>query len=287
MRELHFSICITILFVFCSPIYGESQDLYRAVDRLSGIIPELNDQKKESLIVEKELTRFYYSNDEVTVNIPQAPFAESVKKQLDSIHPTIGVETVLLLPMPAHIRNIEDRDTLMLTLYNIMRRVSTIEGVEYYSASRGHMRIFFDQFYAVSGINDPERKEDPLVTTVPETDTITVFQQDLTFGKNYSTLIYKQEDRYISLSIKNLKTMWYGIIPLIGPKHMQIHLIVFPFDDYIVFYGNSGVKTNISLFGIEKSKTDSFYNRIMALFNWFSNQIASSDAFSNKNLTKQ
>jgi hypothetical protein len=275
---------IFLLFgLFSVPISLLSgSDLYTTVDRLSSIIDNLNDLHKEILITEMELTRFYYLGERSDLWMPRITNFKSLVEEIQTIEPNIGVESIQLLPMPGYMLEIREHDQIMLGLYNILRSISALEGIEYYSASRRKMRTFFKTFYAVSSLENPERKADPLVKVIPETASILVAQQDLTFGKNFSRLTYGYDGNNITLSLENLKTMWYGIIPLISPLHMQIHLIVVPLEDYILFYGNSAVKTTISIFGIEKSKTDSFYNRIKALYNWFSLQVSSKDTFLTK-----
>lgn len=273
MRKSAFAIFQILLLSSLSFTSLEAADIYRTVDGLSVLIENLSDLDKETLIVKNELTRFYYKDEAVGVWLPSAKMSENIKREITNIDPNIGVETIRIMPIPERLGDVSSEERLMLNLYNTIRQVSTIEGIDYYSASRGHTRTFFKEFYVVDKVNSTKKLPDPLVKSVPEKDTIIVLQQDLTFGKNYSELTYRHADGYISLSIMNMKTMWYGIIPLIAPNNMQIHLIIRPIEDFILFYGNSAVKTTISAFGIEKSKTESFQNRIIALYNWFSKQV--------------
>lgn len=272
MSKLRYAIVLTVILLAVIPSVCFTDSMYITVDRLSTIIPALTDLNKEELIVNKKLTRFYYDNEQIDLYMPETAIADEITEAVRGIEPNMGVESLYLLPIPDSVDYEENEEQFMLGLYNLLRNVSSIEGIEYYSASRGRMRTFFKQFYPVKSVENPEQVKDTFADHIPAQDTMTVFQQDLTFGKNFSKLVYRYDYPFINLSITNLKTMWYGIFPLIGPEQMQIHLVITPFRDHIVFYGNCGVKTNISLFGIEKSKTDSFSNRIEALYNWFSKE---------------
>jgi hypothetical protein len=272
MSKLRYAIVLTIILFSSLPAICFPDSIYITVDRLSSLIPSLTDLDKEELIVNKKLTRFYYDEQQIDLYMPEMPIAEEITDTIRTIEPNMGVESVYLLRIPSSAEYEDDGEQFMLGLYNLLRNVSSLEGIEYYSASRSRMRTFFKQFYPVKSVENPEKVEDPLVDSIPSYDTMTIFQHDLTFGKNFSSLVYRYANPFINLSITNLKTMWYGILPLIGPEHMQIHLVITPFRDHIIFYGNCGVKMAISLFGIEKSKTDSFSNRIEALYNWFSKE---------------
>jgi hypothetical protein len=275
MIKLHYSILSICIFALLAFTGYAAPGLYSTVDDLSTVIEDLSDLDKEQLITEGKVTRFYYSEDPVNTLMPDMDISSVITGELKEIDPNIGVETLNIISLPEELQESGDKKAQMLTIYNILRSVSSIEGIDYYSASRERMRTFFKQFYRVENTENTRKLPDPTVEKIPAEDSFLVFQEDLTFGKNFSRLTYRYNGNYISLSIENLKTMWYGILPLIGAHNMQVHLIVFPFGDYLIFYGNSGVHTLVSLLGIEKSKTDSFYNRIQALFNWFSRQVDS------------
>jgi hypothetical protein len=147
-----------------------------------------------------------------------------------------------------------------------------MEGIEYYSASRERMRIFYEESYAIAGPDDREPIPDPLVSEVPREDRIHVFQRDSSFGANVYRVEYvRREDAYL-MSMTNLTRMYYGILPVVAPENLEIHITVVETKDGYLFYGACGVSV-ISLFGLEDRAKDSFYNRIEAIYRWFRGRI--------------
>lgn len=262
MKKYPFSI---FLLALAFSVYG--RDSSDPEKQLSKLLPALSQSEIHSLVKEKELTRYYFSED-LALFLPLNPFKESITEELHGLDPNIGVESLYLLSIPGFLSN----DNQILTLYNILRSVSTLKGIEYFSASRGRMRTFIKEAYTVNSFNEKERIPDQTVDRIPLDSKITVFQEDLTFGKGYYSIVYRYSENIINLFMKNLTTLWYGVIPLIREENMHIHIAVFPLDNRILFYGNCGVKT-VKFFGLEKTRTESFYYRIEALFRWFSDRI--------------
>jgi hypothetical protein len=158
------------------------------------------------------------------------------------------------------------------SLYNTLRSISTLQGIEYYSASRERMRLLFEESWTISGPQDRKRIEDPLVREIPDEDTIYIHQKDLTFGTNRYRVEYLHNSGTISMDIVNITTMRYSIFPLVGEENMSMRLLVVPVAEGIVFYGlNTVDMLDLAIF--HKKMEDSFTNRMIALIDWFSRQI--------------
>jgi hypothetical protein len=208
----------------------------------------------------------FYTDSVQTRLAPDHPFTRTIADDLERLDPRVGIEIVVPVP-------VVDRaftETGMLELYNILRRVSTMEGIEYYSASRDEMRIFYHESYAIDGPDGEERIDDPVVTAIPDRDTIHVFQRDGSFGKNVQRLDYVARDDAFLVTMTNTTTMIYKVVPLVSPENLQTFLLILPRPDegVIEFYGNLGVRVP-GLFGMKDRARDSFYNRIVALHDWF------------------
>ncbi|NBF39024.1 MAG: hypothetical protein GVY14_01280, partial [Spirochaetes bacterium] len=213
------------------------------------------------LIAEGSLKHFF--TDSVNLALaPQVPGLENTRTALEEMEPKIGVEALFLLRDRLAGDSEMERD---LALYNIFRSVSTMEGIEYYSASRERMRIFYEESYAVADPDSREPLPDPTVSQIPRRDRIHVYQRDSSFGRNVYTVEYvRREDAYL-MSMTNLTRMYYGIFPVVAPENLEIHLTVVETEEGYLFYGACGVNV-ISLFGLEDRAKDSFYNRIEALY---------------------
>ncbi|MFW5768953.1 MAG: DUF6675 family protein, partial [Spirochaetota bacterium] len=219
--------------------------------------------------------RFYFDAADSTRLYPDSDSSEELMERITGIKPNIGVEAVYLYPAEGIRAN---RETLT-RLSDMLHRVSTLAGIEYYSNSRGHMRTFFRRFYPISepenpkdlvgeNVADPSPLPDPIPSGLPVNDTLYAFQEDLTCGEAVSRIEYHTGEGVLNLVIENLTDLHYKFIRLVKAGNMQIHLSLILLDDYILFYGNCAVKT-FNLFGIAARKKESFLNRIDAMYSWF------------------
>ncbi|MFP4301119.1 MAG: DUF6675 family protein [Spirochaetaceae bacterium] len=217
----------------------------------------------------EEETAFYTDRPTFTL-APDTRFTDTLSEQIADLDPRLGIEARFYLPVPPEILEQSDFE---LELYNILRSVSTMEGIEYYSASRDRMRTFYHDSYAVSGPEGDDRVSDPLVSRIPREERVYVFQRDSSFGKNVQQLDYTHIEGNFLIRMENLTTMFYnGFIPLVGDGNLLTYLIVEPQEEGIVFYGHLAVKVG-ALFGMEDRARNSFYNRIKALYDWFTQRM--------------
>ena len=274
MRNYRIAIlCIIILLFLPVSVFAGDGEIDRM---LSEKFPGLRQIEAEQLIEQGEITRFFYEDT------PPALFPhlsgtldERLLEEISRLSLTIGVESIYLLPVPGLSVPAEASadNEQMLAIYNTLRSISSLKGIEYYSASRKRMRTLFKDAYVIAGPDTGDPLPDPLEDTIPEENSIYIFQQDLTFGKNVSQAVYRYSGRDISLSLTNLSVMRYALLPFVREQKMQTHLLILPAENWIFFYGFIGVET-ISFLGIEKKKSDSFYNRLKALYTWFSENLS-------------
>jgi hypothetical protein len=237
------------------------------------LVSHLSRDDYRSLRQDGNLKHFF--SDEIDLAIaPDVPGIERTRAALEEMEPKLGVEALFLLRQRIAGDSEAERE---LALYNIFRSVSTMEGIEYYSASRERMRIFYKESYAVSDPDSREPLADPTVTEIPETDRIYVFQEDSSFGRNVYTVEYARRDEAYLMSMTNLTRMYYGILPVVAPENLEIHLTVVETEEGYLFYGACGVSV-ISLFGMQDRAKDSFYNRIEALYRWFRSRVEAHNA---------
>ena len=70
------------------------------------------------------------------------------------------------------------------------------------------------------------------------------------------------------MSITNVTKIKQLLIPIVRQGEIRTFVAVVPIGDTVVFYGLAYVKM-FNLFNLAQKKTASFYNRLLALFNWF------------------
>jgi hypothetical protein len=184
--------------------------------------------------------------------------------------PTLGVELLLLYSPPFYNTHIYNDESLYhLSIYNILRSVSTLKGIQYYSASRKRMRVFFHDAYAIESPQKQKRLEDPLVDEIPINETFYAFISDSSLGDYVAEAYYHYHYDYFALKLENLTTLWRFIFRLVEPRKLSMFVLLVPHEDSILFYGLTYINSP-NPFGIIDAKTASFYNRLKALFNWFS-----------------
>ena len=218
----------------------------------------------EELREKEEMVRYFYGDLDLQY-LPFGPLSDEVIRDIEGQDSTIGVEALFLIDLPARLAENPDKDLL---LFNLMNRVSTLTGIEYYSASRERMRTLFVEAYRVHEVGSTEPLEDFHYQSVPASEKQIIFQEDKTFGRNYVETEYIYEEGRFLMQVRNLTTMRYYFLPLVRPGNFRMNLLIIPEEDQLLFYGASSVDS-ASLFGIEKSKKDSFYNRIKAMHGWF------------------
>jgi hypothetical protein len=198
-------------------------------------------------------------------------------RQLPDLDSNLNVEVLFTLPRPGG-NDLQDSD-LKSMIMRALSDISGLQGLEYFSASRGKMRLLFKQAFRVPKVFEERPLPDPQDPNPLARQRFVVFQEDLTFGKNYfSVLILPLADGF-GLYLRNLNTMYYGILPLVDEGNLIMAVKIGIHPQGLSFYGLSSVKTG-SFFGIENSRQDSFYNRIKALFEWFNRNLKEEGAAS-------
>ncbi len=204
---------------------------------------------------------------------PRIPLKARVAEEVAAAQPTIGVELLTLYRPQAHSRRavgvqVMSEAQYHLAIYNILRSTSTLEGIEYYSASRRRMRTYFYDAYAIASPDDRVRIADRLVTEIPQNDTSYARLSDSSLGEYTAAIKYHYHYDYFAMSISNVTALWQFIIPLAQPGGLTMLVLIVPCEGELLLYGLVFVDTP-DVFGLAQAKIASFYNRLKALFEWF------------------
>ena len=183
----------------------------------------------------------HFYQDAVALDLaPDSPFTSAIERVLTDLEPKVGIEIRLSIPVSPRVFTPEG----WVTVYNILNSVSTMEGIEYYSASRGRMRTFYHKSHVVADEEDDTRVDDPVFTQIPAQSELFAFQRDSSFGNNLQHFRYTSETDQILVQMENLTTMVYKIVPLVTPGKLQTFLLVQQEESSqsINFYGNLAVR---------------------------------------------
>ena len=220
-----------------------------------------------------EVTAFHFGEFDTQL-LPPIPQSSRIEEYISSQQMNMGIEGLFLYKEFSMEDYRKDPEGYSLMLYNTLRSVSTLEGTQYYSASREEMRDLFVESWVIPDADSPKEKlPDPMVTSIPESDSFFIHQKDKSFGKNESLMEFYYESPVIASVITNKSAMYYNsLIRVIGPDKMQIHLVIIPTDKGLLLYGITAADSlNINAF--RKKANKSFYNRVKALFHWYTEEI--------------
>lgn len=202
---------------------------------------------------------------------PRHGAAAAFGSALASEAPDVVVEAIFLWKRSAT----RDPDKELAAVYNTLRAIGSLQGIEYWSASRKTMRLFYEYSSLVAGPDDQTPVKDSWLAALPALDeTLYARQKDLSFGDNRYRITLAHGKDYVTQSSVNLAGMSYGIIPVAGAGAVHVRLLVIPTDDGILFYAVSSARATV-IPGIKGKLEASFGNRAAAVYAWFTRQMAS------------
>jgi hypothetical protein len=189
-----------------------------------------------------------------------------IQSELD---PSVIVETLYLYKKPAGLGDWTQDE--QAALYNQSLALSTLAGLQYYSASRGVMRTFYETSTVIDNPSGKKPQGDPLYAIPPADLTIYARQKDLTFGDNIYQYDYHVIPGAIIFIQQNLTTMTAGIIPAVRKNNLRSVVAVMDAGSYLLVYATSMAKA-ASFPGMRDRIGNSFSNRAEAILNWFAGQ---------------
>lgn len=211
--------------------------------------------------------------------IPSVNLADKIEERYKSIEPDVVVEAFFKVPYPQDMPQGADRD---LILYNIVREVSNISGVQYFSRTKNRYRVLFDDVYTVDSKHI--KIDDMLVNTIPPYDSFEVHMNEANLGSDFYLAEYNYDGKNMSFSLTNTSTISF-LFKVVDKGDMQIDLLLMPMDDEILIYGYCGVKlANPDFVRKIMDPYSSFFRRLYAMEIWFSNSLLGTDALPDKNI---
>ncbi|MDR2796407.1 MAG: hypothetical protein LBB47_06835 [Spirochaetaceae bacterium] len=128
-----------------------------------------------------------------------------------------------------------------LDIYNALCMISTLQGREYFSSTRGRNTVMFEEASRISGANNLKKQKDPPYTSsMPSEETMFIMVKDANFGNCYYRAEIKTAGRGIRYSLSNFKSINY-FIPVIKQEKLLIQLYLEPVSEGVLVYGLTGV----------------------------------------------
>ncbi len=213
----------------------------------------------------EELRRSSTGREASVAWAPAHPLAERIERALGEEEPDVVVEALYLWRKPRS--SVPEAE--LLAIYNVLRAVGSLQGIEYWSASRKTMRLFYEESWRVVSPEDRTRVPDEKVGAAPPAETFTVWQKDLSFGGNLNRLDYRTAADGVLLESVNLTRMYYKFVPVAAPGTLKVRVLVLNTDEGLLFWAVSSARAAV-VPGVRGKLEDSFGNRAEAVFRWFS-----------------
>jgi hypothetical protein len=188
-----------------------------------------------------------------------------------ALNPSVMVEALYVYKKPSEADKTTWTAAEEAGIYNSILALSTLTGTQYYSATRGVMRTFYEMSSVIDGPSTKRQIPDPAYSRPPAKLTVYARHKDTTFGDNvYQYDFYSAPGAFIFTQI-NLTTFYYGIIPVVGKENLRSTVAIFDAENYILVYVASMAKA-ASVPGMKDRMGNSFANRAEAICKWFTEQ---------------
>ncbi len=232
-------------------------------ETIDGVFSGLSTEQLTILKGQGELTRYYFKGG-TPIFLFDTPFSRQIISTIRKLHSNIGVESIYF--------DKKGKGASLLSIYNTLLSISTMKGITYYSHTHKKMRTLYTSSHVIKGKNDTTPLPDPTAKALQKFRQIYIEQTDTTFGKNIYKTTYRTNGNVIWVEMTNETPMYFSFIRMVDREKIAINLLIKKTDNGLIFYGITSAKT-FSLFGIEKKNKESFYNRMKALYRWFTHQL--------------
>ena len=206
--------------------------------------------------------------------VPSVTTKSSIAADVGSLHPTVGVEMLRLVP---DLTGQMDSPEGWLKIYNALHAVSSMRGITYYSVTRGKTEVLFSKSFAISSPTERKMIEDPVFTAIPEDDILYTWQEDNSFGGIPYQESFQYRTDHLAAKIENVSTITFLIFPLVTPHNLVSHVVVIPAGNDLLFYGVACLRTSMPI-GDRHSREESLENRLIAMADWLKGRLSTPSA---------
>lgn len=255
--------CLCLALLFTGSVFSQSAE---------NIPSEIEGEIFQQLLEKGEYrTQYFKESGRDFTMYPNTELGLLLKETwTEKKEPVFVAESLFLIEKPAG-SDLEGFDTELIS--QIMRSVSSMEGIEYYSNSEKKMKTLYSQSYTVDNLKEKNRIADKVEGSADNLS-IYAFQEDGSFGDNYYQIDYHQRENEVSMVIRLVEPLKYGLITAVKANNLVFNIDVLDKGDYLVMYIGAKVRfPAISL--LENKLNKSFGSRITALHDWFESRYIS------------
>ena len=260
---------IFFLCLFSFLVNSFSQEIISEYPKLEDIIDSkyINELKENN-----KISRFFTEKDNSDFQFyPDLELSKNATKNWKSTRqdkPNFTIESIYRLEKSKTEfagENIEKIIFEDAKIKKILRSISKMEGIEYYSNSRKRTEVLYSKAYTVNNPTERKKIEDNFNYLE---NPIYVLLDDKSFGEYLSVINNDSKGFENCFEYLNIDNINYGIIKAVEPNNMQVFIDVINCEDEIIVY--VFIQSKMDVPAIFKSKIyDSFVARTDALFEWF------------------
>ncbi len=241
---------------------GTTQEISESKLTLDEVFsPEVLNSLKEA----GELQRIFYGKKNVSLELtPNTELGNIAKNYWQrKKEPTFVVESLYLVEK----NNKQEEDTIE-KISLVLRNLSEMTGIEYFSSSRQIWEVLYTDVYTVNNPTDKEKIEDPINENI-ENLVSYVYQKDRSLSGTVYEFSYFNNDNEVSFRGINTENIMYkGFpFPIVNPENLVLTLIATDVGDSVIFYVLVQADVPKIPFVSEKL-ANSFSTRADAIFKW-------------------
>lgn len=235
-----------------------------AAEQSTGLREALPPAIADELVKNGEIQKTTYGKTGTALSLsPALPIVSSAEALVPFPDSTYVSETLYLYMKKTATAPGADIDRISA----ILRSISRLQGIEYYSNSRKKMWVLYETSYAVDGAKTKKKMADPVSGNG---DGISLFaiQKDTTFGEYLYRYDYRQTPDSVAFFSRNIDALRYGFIKIIDGERFRASLVVHDFGDCLLVYGVTYADLAY-VPAIGNRLNASFTARAEAMYRWF------------------
>ncbi|MFA6856698.1 MAG: DUF6675 family protein [Treponema sp.] len=161
-------------------------------------------------------------------------------------------------------------DTSMTSIAHILRSISKMEGMEYYSNFYKKTLVLYSRTYMIAGPDDDTPVSDKN-TGNADGQIVYTYQHDHTFGGCKYVINYYQSANEIYATFNNITKMMFGIIKAVDPHQFRANMLIMDCgQQYLVYISTDIGCPRVEM--IDRQINNAFNDRLDALYTWFISQ---------------
>ena len=255
-----------------------------ALDYIEDVLPNCSVSQIDTLLSSEIVETSTYGAD-ISAVVPEKSVFNEVVQEAKAATSGFSVNLTALIPYPTS-WTVLSQEELQVALLNVMRSVSTQEGITYISHTAGDKpRVLFEKSWYLSDPDNWKSKiEDPVVEELPSTIESYCYQKDSKFGGNIYLHSFKIDEDEIFLEVTNVTALKFLGITCLEEGQLHMYLDTYLTEDGILLNAMATVvdrdpQVKVLFFTVDLPS--SFLRRVTALKDWLTERLAEVDASAN------